>query len=469
MPRFAYWLAAAGLFIIAVPAAQAPGAIVAVGGGGTTPAIVQRTLELAGGSRAVVTVLPQSSAVEGAGDSSVKMWLDAGAKSARKIDFGDPDAKAAIQTATLIWMPGGDQNRFMKTIAGTGLDDAIRERHRAGAVVGGTSAGAAVLSAAMITGDADLQSLSPGKTVLAKGLGLWPDAIVDQHFLRRQRNNRLLAAVIEHPRLIGVGIDEATAAILRNGRIEVVGRSAVVVFDARHARVEPPAAGPVAATGVALSVLREGMELPVGSNETQGARARMKLGKVLLFETAAAGAPSVSGSHLFQGDRGGRKGQWLRVSPRDGPSTAAAGTEYHLVAPDAVGALPDIDVLGIHYVKVRPDRREAFEKFVREKLHPTVGNLRPDLRLLYYKAVRGPETGNYIAIFALTRESRDKYWPGGSDSDALRAAFKAAQPLAAELLTYLAEGSALTDEKFAARVYESREWADFVLVPGRPQ
>src|SRR5687767_3874537 len=115
MPRFACLLAAAGLFTAAVPAAQTPGPIVAVGGGGTTPAIVQRTLELAGGSRAIVVVLPQSSAVEGAGDSSVKMWLDAGAKAARKIDFGEPDAKAAIQTAMLIWMPGGDQNRFMKT------------------------------------------------------------------------------------------------------------------------------------------------------------------------------------------------------------------------------------------------------------------------------------------------------------------------------------------------------------------
>src|SRR5688572_31569069 len=128
-------------------AAQSPrGAIVAVGGGGTTDAIVSRTLELAGGKNAVVVVLPQSSAVATAGDSSVKMWLSAGAKAARKVDFADPGAKAAIEAATLIWMPGGDQNRFMKAIAGTGLDDVIRARHKAGVVVGGTSAGAAVLS-----------------------------------------------------------------------------------------------------------------------------------------------------------------------------------------------------------------------------------------------------------------------------------------------------------------------------------
>lgn len=240
--------------------AQPPGAVVAVGGGGTTAAIVARTLELAGGTDAVVVVLPQSSAVEGAGDSSVKMWLDAGAKTARKVNFAEPGAKAALEAATLIWMPGGDQNRFMKAIAGTGLDDVIRTRQRAGAVVGGTSAGAAVLSALMITGEADLQSLTSGKTVLAKGLAILPDAIVDQHFLRRQRSNRLLSAVIGHPTMLGVGIDEGTAAIFREGRIEVVGRSAVVVFDARGAKVEKGAPGDVAAgTGIRTSVLRDGM------------------------------------------------------------------------------------------------------------------------------------------------------------------------------------------------------------------
>jgi cyanophycinase len=241
-------------------AAQAPGTIVAVGGGGTTDAIVQRTLELAGGKDAAVVVLPQSSAVEGAGDSSVKMWLQAGAKSARKVAFDDPGARAALESATLIWMPGGDQNRFMKAIEGTGLDEVIRARHRAGAVVGGTSAGAAVLSRLMMTGDADLKSLAPGKTVLARGLGLLPDVIVDQHFLQRQRNNRLLSAVLDNPSTVGVGIDEATAAIFRNGTIEVVGRSAVVVFDPRTARVEKGGSA-VAATGVVTAVLREGMTL----------------------------------------------------------------------------------------------------------------------------------------------------------------------------------------------------------------
>jgi len=252
------------LLLVTSSAFAQSGAIVAVGGGGTTDAIVARTLELAGGKNAVVAVLPQSSAVANAGDSSVKMWLDAGAKQARKVDFADPGAKGALEASTLIWMPGGDQNRLMKAIDGTGLDEVIRARYRAGAVVGGTSAGAAVLSKLMITGDADLAALTAGKTSLAKGLGVWDAGIFDQHFLKRQRNNRLLSAVLDNPGTIGVGIDEATAAIVRNGQIEVVGRSAVVVFDSRKAKVEKTeAGGVVGGTGVITSVLRQGMTLPL--------------------------------------------------------------------------------------------------------------------------------------------------------------------------------------------------------------
>ncbi|MEO5898357.1 MAG: Type 1 glutamine amidotransferase-like domain-containing protein [Vicinamibacterales bacterium] len=144
-------------------AQAAKGTLVIVRGGGTTQAIVSRTLALAGGKDAVVAVLPQSSAVADAGDSSVKMWLDAGAKSARKVRFEEPDAKQSLESATLIWMPGGDQNRLMAAIEGTGLDEVIRAQYRNGTVVGGTSAGAAVLAEFMMTGDADLKSLAAGR------------------------------------------------------------------------------------------------------------------------------------------------------------------------------------------------------------------------------------------------------------------------------------------------------------------
>lgn len=247
-----------------LPSASAqtvPGPLVVVGGGGTTPAILSKALALAGGREARVAVLPQASELPDTGDSSAKTWLEAGAKQARPVSFAAREAaRAIIEDATLIWMPGGDQNRFMKAITDTGLDDLIRERHRAGVAVGGTSAGAAVLSKAMMTGDADLKSLTTGTTVLAKGLGLWPEVIVDQHFLKRQRGNRLISAVLDHPTFVGVGIDEQTAVIVRGPGLEVVGASAVVVVDARHAAGAPIVHGrPVAATGVRLAVLRDGM------------------------------------------------------------------------------------------------------------------------------------------------------------------------------------------------------------------
>ena len=193
---------------------------------------------------------------------------------------------------------------------------------------------------------------------------------------------------------------------------------------------------------------------------------KMRLGEVLVMVLFDAAPPQSTQGTVFQADRGGRKGQYLVVTTAKAGSTGDVGaSEYRLLSPETAGTLPDVDVLGIHYIKVLPDRAIAFEQFVGRTLHPAVANLRPDLRLLYYKAIAGPDAGNYILLFALTRESRDKYWPGGFDSDDLRAAFKPVRSLTTELSTYLVEGSALTDPKFAAAVFESRTWTDFVLVP----
>jgi hypothetical protein len=198
---------------------------------------------------------------------------------------------------------------------------------------------------------------------------------------------------------------------------------------------------------------------------------KMRLGEMLVMVPFDVAPPPVAEGVVFQADRGGRKGQYLVVTTRAAKAGSAPGggpaAEYRLLSPETAGALPDVNVLGIHSIKVRPERAAAFEQFVGRTLHPAVANLRPDLRLLYYKSVAGPDAGNYIALFALTRESRDKYWPGGSDSDDLRKAFKPVQPLTSELSTYLVEGSALTDPKFAAAVFESRTWTDFVLVPSK--
>jgi cyanophycinase len=234
---------------------------VAVGGGTIGDAIYQRMLALAGGSKAIVAVLPQASATANAGDGAVERWLKMGAAEARKYDFENRAAtRTGLERASIIWMPGGSQSRFMEAIAGTGLDDVIRARHRAGVLVGGTSAGAAVLSTVMITGDADLQNIAGGKTVTSTGLGIWPEAIVDQHFLQRQRGNRLISAVLDRPTLVGVGIDEGTAVVVQGSQFEVLGQSAVVIVDGRKATIPGTAPGAVhAGSNLSMHVLRSGM------------------------------------------------------------------------------------------------------------------------------------------------------------------------------------------------------------------
>jgi len=199
--------------------------------------------------------------------------------------------------------------------------------------------------------------------------------------------------------------------------------------------------------------------------------------------SSARSAASAAGTrtHLVRVDRGTRKGLYALITAArpanrsnapavdltnvaDGPGQRA---EYELIGAEKVGPLPAIEVLGIHITRVLPDRRDEFERFIREQVHPAVATLRPDLRLLYYKPIGGDDPGRYLAIFALTQASRDKYWPGGADSDDLRVAFKAVQPLTKELRTYLVEGSYLADEKFAAAVFEGREWSDAVVVTPR--
>lgn len=238
--------------------------LVIVGGGGTTDAIVARALELARGAQTRVVVLPQASESEDRGESAARMWRDAGA--AEVVNLADLSnrerAAAEIARADLVWFSGGDQSKLTAALDAANLTELVRRRSREGVTFGGTSAGAAVMSPLMITGEGrdPLTSLAPGATELVAGLGLWPGTIVDQHFVARQRNNRLLGAVLDHPDHVGFGIDERTALIVVGERVEVLGEGAVVVIDARRASVEPARPqGVSAARGLELHVLRSGM------------------------------------------------------------------------------------------------------------------------------------------------------------------------------------------------------------------
>lgn len=236
------------------------GKLVAVGGGTTLNAVIDRTLELAGGKSANVAVLASANPTNGPG--SVAQWKRTGAA---KVTLVDPDrpkiAVRTIQEANLIWMPGGLQGVLMNSIADTGIPEAIVDRFRNGAVIGGTSAGAAVLSRKMIGGTSDLDSLRAGTApFLMDGLGLWPEVIIDQHFLQKGRFNRLSLAVLDFPDLVGIGIDEETAVFVNGRQFEVYGNGNVTVIDARKASRERLVKGePAAVKNMTVHVLRSGM------------------------------------------------------------------------------------------------------------------------------------------------------------------------------------------------------------------
>lgn len=245
------------------------GYLLIVGGGGTTADMYARAIDLGGGAHvAKVVVFPQASELADTGESSAQAWVAAGAAVAHVGDTKDePAALALIKESNIVWFPGGVQSRLM-TALGPNLPAAIRKRYQEGGVIGGTSAGAAVMSSVMLTGEVegdspDDEGLSfiRAQTVETKpGIGLVDWGIVDQHFVRRRRFNRMLSCVLDHPDLIGVGIDERTAILVHGREFEVLGESNVLVLDARNAwKIEDPKGERPTAQGLRLQVLAHGM------------------------------------------------------------------------------------------------------------------------------------------------------------------------------------------------------------------
>ncbi|GIW87944.1 MAG: hypothetical protein KatS3mg108_2268 [Isosphaeraceae bacterium] len=227
------------------------GQLVVVGGGQPVPEIMRRALERAGGATALVVVVPQASIdPPGTAQRSVESWREAGAERVEWLsDLEAPEARRALRSADLIWFCGGSQTRLMSRLQQAGLVELIRERYRSGAMVGGTSAGAAVLSRVMIAGPAGPRGTPEAQRArVEEGLGLWPEVIIDQHFIRRNREGRLRQVVAEHPALLGVGIDEGTAVLVRGDELEVVGQSRVIVLAAKSSGSGPPR-GPMGQSG----------------------------------------------------------------------------------------------------------------------------------------------------------------------------------------------------------------------------
>lgn len=147
----------------------------------------------------------------------------------------DPETLAVLDGAAGVFFTGGDQLRISSQVGGTPLEERIREVWLGGGVLAGTSAGASVMSDVMLVAGSARTSYRIGDLRIAAGLGVLRDAVIDQHFAERGRFARLLGAVAHSPRVLGIGIDEDTAIVVRGDEFTVIGSGAVYVFDAEPA------------------------------------------------------------------------------------------------------------------------------------------------------------------------------------------------------------------------------------------
>lgn len=218
------------------------GFIIPIGGGEDRVKerhIHRRFVDLSGGQGADIVVIPTASELETTGQDYNRIFRDLGAAVvdflpiSTRADCENPRYLEMLDRATGIFLTGGNQLRLSTILGGTAIAQKIRKRNAAGVAVAGTSAGASIMSEHMIAGGDSNSSPVVGAVSLAPGLGLTNAVIIDQHFTQRNRLGRLLAASSYNPFLIGLGIDEDTAAFIGpDGVFEVVGSGTVTVVDA---------------------------------------------------------------------------------------------------------------------------------------------------------------------------------------------------------------------------------------------
>jgi cyanophycinase len=223
---------------------QTKGKLVIVGGAQTSE-IVKKFVELAGGHDAKIIVIPN------AGSEPVKwskVQVEEFEEFGAKADYllftretaDDESNLKKMDWANAVFFLGGDQSDLARDMLGTKLLAKVFDIYNNGGLVGGSSAGAAIMSEVMITGNelvnkdstVSFVSIEKGNVETKTGFGFLKNAIVDQHFLKRKRHNRTIASLIEHPNLFGIAIDESTAIIVYpDETFEVLGSYQVLVYD----------------------------------------------------------------------------------------------------------------------------------------------------------------------------------------------------------------------------------------------
>jgi cyanophycinase len=236
----------------------------------------------AGGATARIAVIPAASMQAArAGELYHTLFQDLGAAHVEVLhvdsrqDAQDPARVALLDQVSAIFLSGGSQLRLATLLGGTKFGDAIRRRHGEGMLIAGTSAGASILCQHMIAFGRSGEWPTQRMVNLSPGLGLTNRVVIDQHFQRRGRTGRLMVAVAYNPYLIGLGIDEDTAALIDgHHQLEVIGRGSVIVVDGSDmsfSNVDQAARhDPVAITDMRLHVLTNGFRYDLINRRPSG-------------------------------------------------------------------------------------------------------------------------------------------------------------------------------------------------------
>lgn len=243
--------------------------------------VLREFVTSAGGEGARIAVVPTASSL---GPEIVDVYravftkLGAaevvGVRPESREDAADPAYAGPLDDATGIFMTGGNQLKLSSVVAGTPFGAAIVAAHRRGVTVGGTSAGASIQSSHMVAFGAGGATPKQRMTQVAAGLGLFENCVIDQHFEQRNRYGRLLMIVAQNPQLLGLGVDEDTAAVVRRTRdattLRVVGRGAVTILDPADLvtnAYEAKRSQPILASGIRLHVLPAGASFDLDRRE----------------------------------------------------------------------------------------------------------------------------------------------------------------------------------------------------------
>jgi cyanophycinase len=209
-------------------------------------AILARFAKFAGGHEGHVVVISTASSLGGAATDLYRGLFGGlgigevtGVRPEEREEADDPALAAILQTATGVYLTGGNQSRLASVVAGTRLGDALFLAHDRGAVLAGTSAGASAMASHMVAFGKAGSTPKNRMAQLSAGLGILHGVVIDQHFEQRGRIGRLLAIVAGSPSLLGVGLDEDTCAIVHADQtFQVIGRGAVTIVDGSHVKTD---------------------------------------------------------------------------------------------------------------------------------------------------------------------------------------------------------------------------------------